>query len=306
MQTQTGPRRSSAGAMLVSGTGAMAVLSATGTPTADTVQTLVNAGLPQAAAGPLLHLAPIAATAILILAMRAVGPKVGPMTRLFVYAGGGGLIGFFTAFCLDLFAAIPPVIASLAGPMREANSIDIAARATVAFSIAMALMTASVAAFGTPAVRAMQITDADPECASVAGQDRSQNALSSIGLFGQGLFVAALAVANQAEVQTPALQTGAAIAAILGAALFGWSSLALWRSFDEMLRRVVMEAYAWTGLLASVACLAWAVLESLHIVAPMTGYGAMVTLVALQTFVTMIVSGAFTLPAAASVARSTP
>ncbi len=269
---------------------AATAVSATGAPAAKTVARLVRLGVPEAAAGPVLYIAPVVVAVLGLLVMRMLAKGRGPMTRLAIYTFSGGVIGFITGMCLDLFVSVIPALEWLTGPLSEPSNLDLAAWATAIVSLFMAAITALVALFGTPAARAMALDlEADPEWMEVHARDRAKYAVSTVGLLGQGVFVGALAVANQVNASASMTQITVAIMVALGA--YVWSSWTLWRGFDEMLRRTVIEASAWSGAIATVVCSAWAVLEILNLAPVLSAYGAIVALVALQTMASLVISG---------------
>lgn len=277
---------------------AAAALSATGAPTPKTLARLTEQGLDAGAAGLLLHVAPVVLALAAWGGMRVLARGRGPMARMGLYAGAGGIVGFVTAFCLDLFVGVIPALERLTGPLRDTGGIDIAAWSLCAFSLFYGVVMLSIAAFGTPAMRAIAMENVDPECTDVRSKDRGTFAVSAAGLLGQGVFVGALAIAHQLGADASSLtRVGIAGAVALGAGVFIWSSWVLWRGFDEMQRRVTIEAYAWSGLIAWLACLVWSVLESLSLAAPMTAYTAIIALVALQTAAALAVTAHASLPA---------
>jgi hypothetical protein len=283
----------------------MILLSVTGAPYPKTVTRLEAWGVPADAAVPVLHVAPILFSVGGYFVMRALVAGHGPRTRATIYALCGGVIGFFMAFCLDLFVGVMPALETLTGPLRETGKLDIAAWSMTGLSVFMAAMMGAIATMGSPAARAMAIEQTDAECLEVRDRDRATYAISAAGLLGQGLFVGALAVAHQIDTNAGLVRIGVAIAVAAGALVFAWSSWVLWRKFDEMLRRTVIEAYAWSGLLATIGCLAWAVLESFAVVPAMSAYAAIVAFVALQTFVSLGISSNMTMAPARSKARVT-
>lgn len=270
---------------------AATIVSATGAPAAKTVAHLVRLGVPEAATGPILYVAPVVVAVLGLLVMRMLAKGRGPMTRLAIYTFSGGVIGFVTALCLDLFVGIIPALERLTGPLSEPSNLDLAAWVTAAVSLFMAAITALVALFGTPAARAMALDlEADPEWMEVRARDRAKYALSAVGLLGQGVFVGALAVANQVDTSANMTRIAIASAVALGTGAGVWSSWVLWRGFDEMLRRTVIEAYAWSGVIATVVCSAWAVLEIFNLAPVLSAYGAIVALVFLQTVASLVIS----------------
>jgi predicted secreted protein len=285
---------------------AATVVSATGVPAAKMVTRLVRLGVPEAMVGPVLYVAPVGVAVLGLLVMRMLAKGRGPMTRLAIYTLSGGVIGFITGLCLDLFVGFFPALERLTGPLSELSNLDIAAWATAAVSLYMAAITALVALFGTPAARAMALDlEAEPEWMEVRARDRAKYAVSTVGLLGQGVFVGALAVANQVDARASMTQIAAVITVALAAGASMWSSWALWRSFDEMLRRTVIEAYAWSGVIATVVCSIWAVLESLNLAPVLSAYGAIVTLVCLQTMASLVISSNMAMASTSPKARAT-
>jgi hypothetical protein len=269
-----------------------AVVSATGAPAVKTVAHLVSLGVPTAAAGPVLHVVPVVVAMLGLLVTRMLAKGRGLMTRTSIYALSGAVIGFIMGVCLDLFVGVIPALEWLTGPLSESSNLDVAAWSTSAVSLFLAAYTALVALFGTPAARAMAAMDVeeiDPEWTEVRARDRVKYAVSTVGLLGQGVFIGALAVANQVDASASMTRMAIAITVGLGAGAAVWSSWTLWRSFDEMLRRTVIEAYAWSGVIATVVCLAWAVLESLNLAPVLSAYGAIVALVILQTVASLVI-----------------
>lgn len=302
MSGKSVPRQGGSRQAIAAGVAA-AALSLTGTPVVKTAARLVDAGIPAALTTPLLHAAPVLATIGAVLLMQLLGRTMARWARLTLYAAVGGAIGILTGVCLDLFSGFGPALERLVGPMRAADSVELAAWGITALSAFMAGWMALLATFGTPAMRAMSEECADPESMEVRGPDRVTYTLSAVGMAGQALFVGALAVTNLLEAGSLQTRAGVTLAVVLGAGLFAWSSWRLWRLFDEMLRKVVVEAYAWTGLLAFIGCLAWAVMESLKLAPPMSAYAAIVILVILQTFVTLLVSSTAMAPHAPAKGR---
>jgi hypothetical protein len=269
------------------------VVSATGAPAAKEIAYLVYLGVPTAAAGPTLHVVPVVAAVLGLLVMRMLAKGRGLIARTAIYALSGAVIGFVAGVCLDLFVGVIPALEWLTGPLSEPSNLDVVAWTTAALSLLLAAYMGLVALFGTPVVRAMATMDVeerDPESMEVRVRDRAKLAVGTVGLLGQGMFIGALAVANQVDASASMTRIAVAITVALGAGAATWSSWALWRLFDEMLRRAVLEAYAWSGMIGTVVCLAWAVLESLNLAPALSAYGAIVALVVLQTVASLVIS----------------
>lgn len=289
-------RKRSIWPMLTLGAG-FALLSIAGAPNTKTLAQLTGAGVPADMATGLLHTAPI----LIALAGIALGVALakgrGPYLRAAILALVGGVVGFLTARCLYLFTGALPLMEAVTGPLRTATPIDIFAWCLAVLSIVYGLMTAALASFGTPVMQAINFQGVDAEALEVRPRERGAFAQSAVGLIGQGLVVGALAILNQmAPDAGGALRGGATVAMVLGILAFIWSSWVIWRGMDELLRRTVVNAYAWTGGLLIPGALVWALLEALKIVPVMSAYGFIVIALFVQTFVTMFVSaGVFNL-----------
>ncbi len=278
---------------------AFTLLSATGAPTAKTVTRLTDAGLSADQAAIALHAAPVIIAMVgLALGLIAVRGR-GAVVKSAILAGVGGVIGFLTAFCLDLLVGVLPALERVTGPLREANGLDVAAWALAVLSLVYGVMTLVIARFGTPAMQAINFENVDPECLEVRKSDRSMFAQAGLGMLGQGVFVGALAVLNQLPPEaTGAMRGGASVALMLGVIAFTASSWMIWRRMDELMRRMVVESYAWSGLLATAGLLLWAMLEALRIGPAVNAYAAIVVLLFAQTFTTMFIAAGFGTPAA--------
>jgi hypothetical protein len=285
---------------MLSAGAAMGVLSLTGAPTPKTAARLDAAGLSPDLAAALLHAAPV------LIGMLGLGAGIllsrgrGPLTRGAILAGAGGVIGFITAFCLDLFVALPALVERATGPLREATIVDVAAWSLAVFSMIFGLMTLAVAQLGTPAMRAINFEGLDEEALEVRQRDRGVFRLSAMGIMGQGVFMGALAVLHQMEPTASGMARGVAVVVLaLGVLAFAWSSWRIWAGMDELMRRTVMDAYAWSGIVVTVAGVVWAVLEALRITPPLSAYAMIILLIAVQTFASVFMSTAFASPAVA-------
>lgn len=285
--------------MLLAG-GAMALLSLTGTPTPKTLARLEGVGVPAELGGLLLHAAPVAIAMIGLGAGLLLGRGRSALVRSVILALIGGVVGFMMAFCLDLFVGFLPLMERFTGPLREANALDVATWCLAVLLIVYGLLTTSLARFGTPAMKAINFEGVDEECLEVRPRDRGAFAQASVGLIGQGVCLGALAVLHQlAPDASGALRGGTVVALALGQLAFVWSSWVIWKGMDELMRRTVVEAYAWSGLLATVGTLVWAVLEGLKVAPPLTAYATIVLLIFVQTMTSMFITAGFGSPATA-------
>jgi hypothetical protein len=297
-QVSTTRRPSLLRAVLTTGA-AVTVLSLTGAPTPKTLARLTDAGVAAETGVLLLHIAPIVLAMVGIAAGLLISRGRGALTRGVILAVAGGFIGFFMAFCIDLFIGVLPALEQVTGPLREATGLDVAAWSLAALTIIYGVMTIAVAQFGTPALEAINFENVDPECIEVRPRDRGMFARAAVGLIGQGVFVGALAVLHQLGPEAGgAMRGGAVVVLVLGVLAAVWSSWVIWKSMDELLRRTVIESYAWSGFLATVGGLVWAVLEALKITPPLSAYAVIVVLLFIQTMTAMLITAGFGSPAA--------
>jgi hypothetical protein len=283
--------------MLAAGA-AMAVLSLTGAPTPKTLGRLEALGVPADQGALLLHAAPV------LIAVTGLGAGLllargrGSLTRGLILAGAGGIIGFLTAFCLDLFVGALPLMERATGPLREATSLDVAAWCLAVLSMAYGLMTLAIAQFGTPAMRAINFEGVDDECLDVRPRDRGEFGLASAGILGQGVFIGAIAVLHQMDpAASGAMRGGAVVVLALGVLVSVWCSWKIWKRMDELMRRTVMDAYAWSGIVATVGGVIWAVLEGLKIAPPLSAYALIILLIFVQTMMAIFITAGFGSPA---------
>lgn len=233
------------------------LVSATGAPVPKTLGMLTGLGLPDVAARGVLHAAPVLLFAGAILGGRALARGRSRNIRWMLYGLAGAFAGFFTAFCLDLFAGAPGLLVALNGPLAEPGAIEICLWALGGMSLFVSLMVAAIAAFGTPAAQALQVEqDVDPECIEVRRAERAIYAMSSLGMFTLGVASLALAIARQAA-------EGATLAPSVVALTAGWISVVanylLWRNLDELQRRQVVNGYSTSAIVATLGAFGWAV-----------------------------------------------
>lgn len=268
---------------------AAAALSATATVDEKRLAMLVGQGIDADQAAWVLHIAPVALVLILGPIGWALSRGRSPGVRMGIYGFTGGLIGFITAFCLNVFAAFVPGVEQLTGRWRTFEDIDVLASALAVLCLILGLFMGVLATFGTPALKLMS-TDTDPECTTVRPRDRGQFFWSAVGLLGQGICVGALLLLHLTTEPSVAVRTALLGLCAAGAALFTVSSIVLWRRFDELFRRIVMDSYAWSGIAATVGVLLWSALQAAAILPAASAYAITIILLTFQTVVSMFLS----------------
>jgi len=198
--------------------------------------------------------------------------------------------GFFTGYCMDLLVGVPAAIEAINGPLAEPSIIDIGLWTLGAISMSTGIMVAAIAAFGPPAAYALNLEpDCDPEAMDIRKAERAVFGLSSAGLLAMGVASIALAIAHQsAEGST----LGPSIVALVAAAASAFLSIILWNQLDELQRRQVVNAYAISAVIITLAAFVWSVAEVQGLVAPVDAGGALVAISFVQMAAASIITAA--------------
>jgi hypothetical protein len=257
--------------------GATALLSLSGAPAEKTLVRLQALGVGEGDGRLLLHLAPLLVVGIAVPMGMALSRGRSQAARLVLQGGLGAIVGFLTAFCLDLFIGFGAVLETFFGPQNPAHWVDVIAWMVVAFSVIFGVLGALSPLQGGGRANAM-------------GHDRAVMIWAGFGLIGHGMLVGALAVLHQSEAPSTLARLQALGLFGLGVLMFAWSSIVLWRRYDELYRLVVVRAYAWTGGIASTFVVAWAALELAGFAPTLSLYAVSILLLALQFVVTISIS----------------
>lgn len=270
-------------------TGLSALLVATGAPDVETLAQLRGFGLAEGLAVALLYVAPVLAILAALLLARVLGRGRSPIVRWVLYAVLGGVGGFILGLCLDLFVGVPRMIEGVTGVLSEPSLIDIALSSVAVLSILMGAMMVALAAFGKPAARALQMdeTMSTADFEDIRRAERAVFGWSAFGMLTLGLSCAALAVARMAPVDGRLTPVLVALGAGIASAIASW---VLWRGFDELQRRQVVNGYAVSAVLATLGLFVWAALEALAILPPIDASGVLVAIITVQLFATMFIS----------------
>ncbi len=293
------PKVQGRGVLTLAIVGALVV--ATGTPDVESLAMLTGWGVPETVARVSMYVAPVLGIVLAMVIGRAIGKGRSMGVRWILYALLGGFAGFFMGFCLDLFAGVPGIIAMLSGPLAEPEAIEIILWSIGALCIALGLMVGLIGAFGQPAVNALQVEEMDPECIEVRKSERGVFALSGLGMGTLGIACCALAVSRQAA---DGERLGPVIVAFVAGLLSVAASYVLWRGFDEMQRRHVVDGYASSAIVLTLGAFVWAGLQTLGLAQPIDASGVFVALIFVQLIATSYVTssvmgqmGAFGKPA---------
>lgn len=273
--------------------GLAGLFSAMSAPAPDAPALLASVGVPAGWAAPVAHLAPVVLMGLVVIATDVLASRLNKTARVIALGLAGGVVGFCTAFVLDAFAGLAPLAERLAGPIGAPGGVDVAAWGLFGVSIFCGLLVLVIGAFGTPAARAVQMTRTDADTMDVRPRERADYVLSGVGMVGQAVFLAALALAHQAQGPlSPAASITLTAIAATGAVVFSGSSILLWRRFDELMRRVVVDAYAVSAVIATIAAAVWAFAEVAGLAPPLSAYAATVALLGVQTVAAMWISTA--------------
>lgn len=256
-----------------------ALLAATGVPTADTLANVTAWGVPDPVARVGLYVTPILGMIAAVLAGRLLSKGRPRGVRWIIYGVLGALAGFLLGICLDLFAGLPGLIAMVVGPLAEPDGIDIIIWSIGGLCIAIGVMVGLIGIGGQPFVSALQVEETDPECVEVRKSERGVFVLSGVGLATLGISCAALAISRQAD---EAARLGPVLVAFVAAVVSVGSNYALWRGFDEMQRRHVVDGYSTSAIVATLGAFIWAALQSLGLAQPIDAAGVFATLILVQ------------------------
>jgi hypothetical protein len=268
-----------------------ALIAATGVPTPDTLEQLVSWGVPEMAARAGMYVAPVVVIVAAMLIGRALGAGRSPGVRWTLYAVLGAVAGFFLSMCLEVFAGLPPMIERATGPLGEAGLAEIVLWALAGFGVFMGLMLSGISIFGRPGLSALQVEEVDEECLDVRRAERAAFGWSAFGMITLGVACAALAVARQAGDDG---RFAPVVIALVAGAASALANYVLWRSFDELQRRHVINGYATSAIVVTLGAFVWAALEPLQAVPRLDATSAFLALVLIQTVATMYVTAAAT------------
>lgn len=268
-----------------------ALVAATGVPTPKTLAQLIDWGVPEMAARVAMYVAPVVVIVAVMLIGRALGAGRSAGVRWVLYALLGAVAGFFLAMCLDVFVGVPPMIERLTGPLGEPGFAEIALWAIAGFGVFMGLMLGAISIFGRPGLSALQVDELDPEMLDVRRAERTAFGWSAFGLITLGLACAALAVARQAGDDG---RFAPVVAALVAGAASAFANYVLWRGFDELQRKNVVNGYATSAVVVTLGAFVWAALESLGTVPGPDATSVFLALVIVQTVTTLYVTAAAT------------
>lgn len=221
---------------------------------------LAEYGVPELAARLTLHALPVALVAIALTAGRFV---MRGWPQVFRWAGYGLLgagVGYASAYCVIAFGGVMGFLTRFTGPLGEAETPEIVLWSLTALFVFYALMVGAIAAFGRPAISALQVEEVDPEMLDVRKHERGLMGWSAVGLLMLGVACAGIAFARQSD---EAARMAPVILAIVSGAICAMISWRLWSAFDEFQRRQVVDGYAASGIVMTLGAFLWACGEAL-------------------------------------------
>lgn len=273
-----------------------ALIAATGSPDVETLARVTDAGVPEPIARAGMYVAPVAAIVLAVVIGQALGKGRSLNVRWLLYAVLGGVSGFFLGLCLDLFAGVPGLIALASGPLAEPGVVEIILWSVGGLCLALGVMVGLIGLVGRPAVSALQIEASDPECVEVRKSERGVFVISGLGMLTLGIACCALAVARQAGESE---RLAPVIVAYISGAFSIWFNYVLWRGFDEMQRRHVVDGYAASAIVVTLGAFVWAGLQTVGAAPVIDAGGVFVALIFVQliatSWVTSSVMGTTTL-----------
>lgn len=267
---------------------AAALFAATGRPDVETLAAVTAWGLPAQIAYAAMYVVPVAGIVAAILIGRLLGRGRSSIVRWSIYAFCGGVGGFILGLCLDLFVGVPDFVALATGPLAEPTLLDTLLWSFAGLCVALGAMVGVIALFGRSGMSALQVEEiSDPECMDVHRRERPVFGWSALGMATLGIGCGALAIARQASEDARLLPVAVALIACV---LSAWASYVLWRGFDEMQRRHVVDGYAASAIVATLGSFLWALAQALGLLPAIDATGVFLTLCVVQIVVTSYVT----------------
>jgi hypothetical protein len=286
MTTARAPTKPVQGNGLATMTIIAALLSATGRPFHKTVTLLGHWGVSPDIAGWILHIAPVLLILAAITAGRALGRGRSQGVRWMILGGFSAVAGALLAFCLDLFAGVPDIAARFVGPLSEASRLDELLWLLGGLGLAYGLLYGAIGVFGRPAITALQVEPADPECVDIRRAERSMFVWTAWASITLGIACIALAISRQAA---PDARLAPAIVSVLALVLSTAANYRLWASFDEFQRQQVIVGYAISAIALTFGAFVWALAETLGIAPALDAAGVFLMLILVQTIAVVYV-----------------
>lgn len=266
----------------------MIALVSTGAPEPEPLAALEKLGAPPAVALFAMYVIPVAALLIVLPLARLIAKGRPLAVRWAIYALAGMVVGITLGICLELFANVGPLIAAATGPLSEPTLLDSFLWILAGFSLVVGVLLAAIALFGQGAMQALQVEDVDdPDCMEVRRSERGMFGWAAVSMMTLGLGVAALAVVRQAPEEA---RLAPALLAIAACAASAWANYVLWRGFDEMQRRHVVEGYAVSAIALTLSAFVWAAIQPLGLAPAMDATGVFLALVVIQLIATSVVT----------------
>lgn len=266
-----------------------AAASAASQPQADSLALLVKWGLPDLAGRLILHALPVLGIIPAVLIARFFARGRSATVRWVLYAAMGFIVGFLTPFCLDLLTAIPAALAAITGPLREPDALEAALGSAGGLMMVFATMMLAVAAFGARAAATLNMDEhVDPEAHDMGRTERRAVGMSALGMATTGLALIGLAVTRQSP---EGAQLVPALVTLVSGAVSTLASIILWRGFDELQRRLVVNAYAVSAIVVTSLTFCWAIAHAMGLVADLDSATIMGILGLIQFLATLYTSG---------------
>ncbi|MBY0563401.1 MAG: hypothetical protein K2P58_04360 [Hyphomonadaceae bacterium] len=266
----------------------MVALVATGTPEEKPLATVIGWGVPERVAFFAMYVIPVLALVLVLPLSRFTAKGKPQLVRWVIYAVAGMVVGMTLGICLELFTSISPAIAALLGPLSEPTLLDSFLWILASGCVVVGLFLAAIAMFGQSAMQALQVDEVDdPECLEVRRSERGMFGWAALGMATLGVGCAALAAVRQAPEEA---RLWPAIVAIAACVISAWSNHVLWRGFDEMQRRHVVEGYAVSAIILTLGAFVWAVIQPLALAPPMDASGVFLALIVVQLVATSFVT----------------
>ncbi len=264
-------------------TGAAVLVTLLSAPEPDTMGALTGAGVPDLAARLLLHAAPVALVFLILLAPRFLMRGWPKMLRFCAYGLLGGLVGFASAFCIEAFGGVSGRLSRMIGPVAAAEPTEVALWWLTGFFVFLALMVGLIGAFGVRGAQAIQFEEVDPEAFDMRRPERGMMIWAAVGMLISGVACGAMALARQAPADARLAPVIVALASCILSAAISWQ---MWRGFDEMQRRHVVDGFAASAIVLTLGAFVWAAAQPLGYVPSLDAALVFIVLTIVQVMTT--------------------
>lgn len=284
-----GPDRWMPAISAATGFGALfTILSATALPHPKTNQFLLTHGFSEREAAAALHTAPVLMCILVVMLVALLPLQRG--IRVVALALSGGWVGFFLGRCLKVFAGAGAALGWLTGPLTSATPFEFLGWVESLLFLVFAFCNFGIQLFGKQALEALTLRRLTEEQVESTQADRINIGRGAWCALLMGFALGILTLLHQANAAPGAVKAGLAVSFCLALAFGGWLQWSMYRSMDELLRLATMQAFAVSGVIATVGLGLWAAGAEFAGGKGPGGFEAFVAFYFVQTLVALVVS----------------